>query len=48
MCTQPVHRHLGVSASIRAAPYFYNTAAEVDAFVEGLKESIAFFAELGL
>ena len=29
MCTQPIHRHLGVSSSIRAAPYFYNTTAEV-------------------
>lgn len=48
MCTQPIHRHLGVSASIRAAPYFYNTLAELDAFVEALQEAIEFFVEAGI
>lgn len=48
MCTQPVHRALGVSASLRASPYFYNTYADVDTFVDALKESIDFFGEMGL
>ncbi|GAB4824137.1 hypothetical protein N2152v2_011183 [Parachlorella kessleri] len=48
MCTQPAHRYLGVSASLRASPYFYNTHADVDAFVDALKESIEFFTEMGL
>lgn len=43
MCTQPIHRHLGVPASIRASPYFYNTTAEIDTFMDGLKDSIDFF-----
>ena len=44
LCTQPVHRQLGVASSLRASPYLYNTAAEVDAFVDALKDSIAFFS----
>jgi len=47
-CTQPLHRELGVSASARASAYLYNTPAEVDAFVEGLKETVSFFREMGL
>jgi len=47
-CTQPLHRELGVSASARASAYLYNTPAEVDAFVEGLKETVGFFREMGL
>ena len=47
LCTQPVHRVLGVSATVRASPYFYNTHADVDAFVDALRDSIAFFAEMG-
>ncbi|KAL6767434.1 SUFS1 [Auxenochlorella protothecoides x Auxenochlorella symbiontica] len=43
MCTQPLHRELGISASVRAAPYLYNTKHEVDVFVEALKEAISFF-----
>lgn len=48
LCTQPVHRALGVSASVRASPYFYNTHEDVDAFVTALKEAIAFFTEMGM
>jgi cysteine desulfurase/selenocysteine lyase len=48
LCTQPVHRELGVSASVRASPYFYNTRADVDAFVAALKDAIAFFSEVGM
>ncbi|KDD74247.1 class-V aminotransferase, partial [Helicosporidium sp. ATCC 50920] len=42
MCTQPLHRTLGVSASVRASAYVYNTPQEVDAMVEALKEALAF------
>lgn len=35
-CAQPVHRRYGATASTRASVYLYSTAAEVDAFVEGL------------
>jgi cysteine desulfurase/selenocysteine lyase len=46
-CTQPLHRELGVPASARASAYIYTTRADVDAFVDALKETIAFFAEVG-
>jgi cysteine desulfurase/selenocysteine lyase len=48
LCTQPVHRALGVSSSVRASPYFYNTKEDVDGFVKNLKETIAFFTEMGM
>ncbi|KAI7835949.1 hypothetical protein COHA_010148 [Chlorella ohadii] len=47
LCTQPVHRHLGIASSVRASPYIYNTRAEVDAFVDALKDTIQFFREVG-
>jgi cysteine desulfurase/selenocysteine lyase len=43
LCTQPVHRILGVSASVRASPYIYNTYSDVDAFTDSLKDAIKFF-----
>ncbi|MCO5580472.1 hypothetical protein L7F22_034340 [Adiantum nelumboides] len=43
-CTQPLHRHLGINASVRASLYFYNTKKEVDAFINGLKDTISFFS----
>jgi len=45
-CTQPVHRHLGVTASARASAYIYNTPEEVDAFIEALEDTIKFFREI--
>jgi cysteine desulfurase / selenocysteine lyase len=33
-CAQPLHRRLGLSASVRASVYLYNTAEDVDAFLE--------------
>jgi cysteine desulfurase/selenocysteine lyase len=36
-CTQPLHRYLDIGASARASLYIYNTAAEVDVFIESLK-----------
>jgi len=45
-CTQPLHRYLGVPASARASAYIYNTPGEVDAFVDALRETVAFFASV--
>ncbi len=47
-CTQPLHRYLGVSGTARASLYFYNSIAEIDAFVLALKEAIAFFLSIDL
>jgi cysteine desulfurase/selenocysteine lyase len=33
-CAQPLHRRLGLTASLRASVYLYNTAEEVDRFLE--------------
>jgi cysteine desulfurase / selenocysteine lyase len=46
-CTQPLHRHLSLSASARASLYFYNTTADIDAFVLALKEAVDFFGSIG-
>jgi len=43
-CTQPLMRRLGVESTARASFYFYNTRAEVDRFVEVLREIHKFFA----
>ena len=43
-CTQPLHRYLGVSSTARASLYFYNTKAEIDAFVLALKDAVDFFS----
>jgi cysteine desulfurase/selenocysteine lyase len=45
-CTQPLHRYLDVNATARASAYIYNTPGEVDALVDALKETIAFFKEI--
>jgi cysteine desulfurase / selenocysteine lyase len=42
-CTQPLMRHLGVSATARASFYLYNTHAEVDRLVEGLQHARTIF-----
>ena len=44
-CTQPLHRYLGISSTARASLYFYNTKAEIDAFILALREAIDFFGE---
>lgn len=44
-CTQPLHQILGVSSTARVSLYFYNTRAEIDAFVVALKEAIDFFSQ---
>jgi cysteine desulfurase / selenocysteine lyase len=42
-CTQPLMHKLGVESTARASFYFYNTRAEVDQFVEVIKEIQKFF-----
>lgn len=42
-CAQPVHRHFGVWASSRVSLAPYNTAEEVDAFLEALATVRPFF-----
>ncbi len=44
-CTQPLHRYLGVPGTARASLYFYNTPADVDAFIDALRSTIDFFSE---
>ncbi|MEK7433371.1 MAG: cysteine desulfurase [Cyanobacteriota bacterium] len=42
-CTMPLHTKLGISASIRASLYFYNTKEEIDYFIESLKKIMRIF-----
>jgi len=42
-CTQPLMHKLGVESTARASFYFYNTHAEVDRFVEVVREIQKFF-----
>lgn len=42
-CNQPLMRKLGVESTARASFYFYNTAAEVDRFVQVIREIQKFF-----
>jgi cysteine desulfurase/selenocysteine lyase len=44
-CTQPLMHRLGVESTARASFYFYNTKAEVDRFVEVMKEIQKFFGQ---
>lgn len=43
-CTQPLMRRLGIESTARASFYFYNTRAEVDRFIEVIREIQKFFA----
>jgi cysteine desulfurase/selenocysteine lyase len=45
-CAQPLMRALGVDATARASFWLYTTEAEVDAFVDAVARSRAFFAPL--
>ncbi|AFY71355.1 cysteine desulfurase [Thalassoporum mexicanum PCC 7367] len=45
-CTQPLHSHFGITGTARASLYFYNTVAEIDAFMGHLREAIAFFKNI--
>jgi cysteine desulfurase/selenocysteine lyase len=42
-CAKPLHRKLGLSASTRASFYLYNDRDDVDAFVDGLAETLRLF-----
>lgn len=42
-CAMPLMRRLGVPATARASFYLYNTHADVDALVEGLKVALRLF-----
>jgi cysteine desulfurase/selenocysteine lyase len=44
-CTQPLMHKLGVESTARASFYFYNTKAEVDVFVDVIKEIQKFFGQ---
>ncbi|HSY43585.1 MAG TPA: cysteine desulfurase [Candidatus Acidoferrum sp.] len=44
-CTQPLMHKLGVESTARASFYFYNTRAEVDRFVEVIREIQKFFRQ---
>jgi cysteine desulfurase / selenocysteine lyase len=43
-CAWPLHRALGAQASTRATFYVYNTADEVDALADGVRQAQKFFA----
>jgi cysteine desulfurase/selenocysteine lyase len=43
-CNQPLMKKLGVTSTARASFYFYNTRAEVDRFLDVLREIQKFFA----
>ena len=42
-CAWPLHRRYGITASTRASFYLYNTTAEVDALVAGIRQAQHFF-----
>ena len=42
-CNQPLMKKLGVASTARASFYFYNTTAEVDRFIEVMREVQRFF-----
>ncbi|GAB3492379.1 cysteine desulfurase [Amycolatopsis cihanbeyliensis] len=42
-CAWPLHRRLGVPASVRASFYLYNDLSEVDELVNGVREAQRFF-----
>jgi cysteine desulfurase/selenocysteine lyase len=44
-CTQPLHRHYGLSASARASLSFTTTPEEIDRFAEELQGTIQFLRE---
>jgi len=44
-CTQPLHRHYGLSASARASLSFTTTPEEIDRFAEELAGTVSFLRE---
>ena len=47
-CNQPLMKKLGVESTARASFYFYNTTAEIDHFVEVIREIQMFFGKSDL
>ncbi|ABG53350.1 cysteine desulfurase [Trichodesmium erythraeum IMS101] len=45
-CAQPLHQYLKVSSTARASLSFYNTRDDIDIFVDALKDTINFFADI--
>jgi cysteine desulfurase / selenocysteine lyase len=45
-CARPLHERFGVQSSTRASFYLYTTHAEIDALIEGLEYTSAFFGGL--
>jgi cysteine desulfurase / selenocysteine lyase len=45
-CARPLHERFGVQSSTRASFYLYTTHAEIDALIEGLDYTSAFFGGL--
>jgi cysteine desulfurase / selenocysteine lyase len=45
-CARPLHERFGVQSSTRASFYLYTTRTEIDALIEGLDYTIAFFGGL--
>ena len=41
-CAQPIMTKLGVSATVRASFYLYNTKSEIDFLVEALDKAVKF------
>ena len=44
-CAQPITRHLGQMATIRASFYFYNDEEDARKLVDAVKEAITFFGQ---
>ncbi|RIH82698.1 putative cysteine desulfurase [Meiothermus luteus] len=44
-CAQPLHRWLGVPATVRASFYIYTTHEDIDRFIEALKKVRDFFKD---
>jgi len=42
-CAMPLHKRLGVTASVRASFYFYNLPSEIDRLLEGLDKAVRLF-----
>jgi cysteine desulfurase/selenocysteine lyase len=43
-CNQPLMRKLGLTSTVRASFYVYNTEAEVDALLASMRRTLTFFA----
>ncbi|MBP2478344.1 cysteine desulfurase/selenocysteine lyase [Crossiella equi] len=46
-CAWPLHRAIGVAATVRASFYLYNEPAEVQALLDGVREAQRFFGVIG-